>query len=262
VVEELPGFVFTTKVPKELTHDEKIEPAALSGGAALLLESLKPLVEAGRLGAVLLQFPFYFRDFPGHRDRIRRLVEAFRPLPAVVEVRHPGFFFGPLREGKRPGEEEGEEPAQPVPAAPEERPLSTGPGSAIRFFEEIGAGFVNVDLPPSRATPPPTAINTSATGYVRLHGRNRKTWFNPKAGRDQKYDYHYSRNELAEWAERVRRLGERTERTFVILNNHFRGQAPANALLLLRLLGRSTAPPPPELVAAFPELREALGSAS
>src|SRR5262245_19981271 len=139
VVEELPGFLFTTKVPKELTHDEKLDPTALPGGAALLLESLKPLVEAGRLGAVLLQFPFYFRDRPDHRDRIRRLVDAFRPIPAVVEVRHPGFFFGPLRE-EEPPEDHGE------------RPLFTGPGSAIRFLEEIGAGFVNIDLPPSRAT--------------------------------------------------------------------------------------------------------------
>src|SRR6185369_9783947 len=121
--EGLPGFLFTTKVPKELTHDEKMEPPALVQGAALLIDSLKPLVEAGRLGAVLLQFPFYFRDTPAHRDRIRRLVDAFRPLPAVVEVRHPGFFFGPLRQAG--AAEEGEPEARPEPPPAEERPLFT-----------------------------------------------------------------------------------------------------------------------------------------
>lgn len=240
-----PRFLFTTKVPKELTHEKEIEAASLAAGALRLIDGLAPLIEAGRLGAVLLQFPFYFRDEPANRDRIHRLADAFRPLEVAVEVRHPGFFFAPRSSAPSSAESGGSPPL---------RTLFTGPGSAIEFFERIGVALANIDLPPGRGTVPPTSINTSRLGYVRLHGRNSRSWFDRGAGRDQKYDYLYSPEELMEWAARVRRLSERTERTFVIFNNHFRGQAPANALQFLHLLGQAHPAPPPLLLAAFPEL--------
>jgi uncharacterized protein YecE (DUF72 family) len=240
-VEDRPGFLFTSKVPKELTHERWIDPVALASGASRLKEGLAPLWEAGRLAALLLQFPFYFRDSPESRDRIRRLVDALRPVPCVVEVRHRSFFFGP----------EGDQASPPS--------LATGEGSAIRFLEEIGAGLCNIDMPPGRTTIPPTSINTSRLGYLRLHGRNAKSWFDPKAGRDQKYDYLYSLGELMEWRQGIERLAARTELTIVIANNHFRGQAPANALLLLHLFGRAPPEPPVELLRTFPEVARVLG---
>jgi uncharacterized protein YecE (DUF72 family) len=246
LIEDRPGFRFTTKVPKDLTHDRELEPAALIEGCRLLREALRPLEEAGRLAAVLLQFPFYFQDDPPIRDRIRRLRDALQPLPVSVEVRHRSFFFGP-QAGSAPGE---------VP------PLATGPGSAIAFLEEIGAGMVNIDLPAGQDTVPPTSINTSPIGYVRLHGRNARSWFDPRAGRDQKYDYLYRPEELAGWKDRILRLGERTVSTLVILNNHFRAQAPANAIELLHLLGRTPAGVPATLVAAYPQLEGLLGAAA
>ena len=246
LIADRPGFRFTTKVPKELTHDRELTPEALAGGCRLLREALRPLEEAGRLAAVLLQFPFYFPDDPPIRDRIRRLREAFQPLPVSVEVRHRSFYFSP-RARSSPGE---------LP------PLATGPGSAIAFLEEIGAGMVNIDLPAGEDTVPPTSINTSAIGYVRLHGRNARAWFDPRAGRDQKYDYLYSRAKLVAWKERILRLGERTTSTLVILNNHFRAQAPVNAIELLHLLGRTPAGVPAELVAAYPHLEGLLGAAA
>jgi uncharacterized protein YecE (DUF72 family) len=262
LVQDRPGFLFTSKVPKELTHEKGLGAEDLSRIAAGLKEGLRPLAEAGRLAAVLLQFPFYFRDGTESRERIRRLVEELRPLPTSVEVRSPGFFFGPrgdpvaaggLVRDAGAGEDRGASPG---------RPLATGPGSAIRFLEEIGAGIVNIDLPRRGATVPPTSINTSATGYVRLHGRNAVAWFDPKAGRDEKYSYLYSLPELIEWKERIVRLGERTARTFVIMNNHFKAQAPANALQLLHLLGRTPEGVPPELLAAYPDLEKLLGGPS
>ena len=256
IAETKPGFLFTTKVPKELTHGD-LPPDEAAKLAGALKDSLRPLIEGGRLGAVLLQFPFYFRDGPESRDRIRRLVDDLRPLPASVEVRSLSFFFGPPRrtaadekKGRAGGVEEmgGEEAAPPGE-------LATGPGSAIRFLEDLGAGIVNIDVPPSRGSVPPTSINTSPLGYVRLHGRNGRAWFDPRAGRDQKYDYRYSTAELAAWKERILKLGERTARTFVILNNHFRAQAPANAAELLHLLGRAPGPLPAELLHTYPDLR-------
>ena len=249
-VEDRPGFLFTSKVPKELTHEAGLDAAAIAALSGELLESLAPLAEAGRLAALLLQFPFYFRDSPESRERIRRLVTALRPLPAVVELRSRSFFFG--RKGS-----EADEAAHAARGAVSP-PLETGPGSAIRLLEELGAGLANIDLPHSPGSVPPMSVNTSGIGYVRLHGRNSRTWFDPKAGRDEKYDYMYSLEELREWTPRIERLAARTQSTFVIANNHFRGQAPATALLLLHLLGREPAAVPAELLGAIPELAAAL----
>ena len=165
---------------------------------------------------------------------IRRLVEAFRPVPTVVEVRHREFLF------------------QPGPAGE----LATGRGTLLCFLEELGASLSNIDQPQGRDTIPPTSINTSPLAYVRLHGRNTRGWFRQGAGRDEKYDYLYSMAELREWKDRIQRLEKRAKRTVVIFNNHFRAQAPANALELLHLLGLPALDPPAELLGAFPNLTE------
>jgi uncharacterized protein YecE (DUF72 family) len=233
-VEDRPDFLFTSKVPRELTHEDSLEAGSLRRGAERLLAGLRPLLEAGRLGAILLQFPFYFRDSEASRERIRRLVEAFRPVPTVVEVRHREFLF------------------QPGPAGE----LATGRGTLLCFLEELGASLSNIDQPQGRDTIPPTSINTSPLAYVRLHGRNARGWFRKGAGRDEKYDYLYSMAELREWKDRIQRLEKRAKRTVVIFNNHFRAQAPANALELLHLLGRPALDPPAELLGAFPNLAE------
>jgi len=233
-------------VPRELTHEKGIDRAALEAGAGALREALRPLIEAGRLGAVLLQFPFWFRASPVSRARILFLVDAFRPLPVSVELRHVSFFLGPKREGGRG-------------ASAAELPVDAGPGSALRFLQEAGAGIVNIDIPPGRWTVPPTALVTSPTGYVRLHGRNDRTWFDPKAGRDAKYDYLYTAAELSAWMARIRAVGEKTARTFVIANNHFKAQAPANAIELLHLLGRTPADIPAELLGAYPAVAARIG---
>jgi uncharacterized protein YecE (DUF72 family) len=246
-VEGRPDFLFTTKVPKELTHEKSLEPDALEAGVTGLKESLRPLIEAGRIGTVLIQFPFYFADSPESRDRIRRLVDALLPLPVSVEVRHLSFF----REKGRSGPAEKAGPGGPHPAR--------APAGALTFLEEIGAGIVNIDIPEGRATVPPSSLSTSPTGYVRLHGRNSRAWFDPRAGRDEKYNYLYSAAELTAWKDRILALGERTLRTFVIANNHFKAQAPANAVELLHLLGRTPSEVPRELLETYPELAASLG---
>ena len=89
-----------------------------------------------------------------------------------------------------------------------------------------------------------TTINTGPIGYFRLHGRNSTAWFDRDAGRDDKYDYLYSDDELEGIAPTILRVASRTPITYVITNNHYRGQAPANALQLIEILtGRRPAVP-------------------
>jgi uncharacterized protein YecE (DUF72 family) len=90
---------------------------------------------------------------------------------------------------------------------------------------------------------------------LRLHGRNARAWFDPRAGRDQKYDHLYAPEEVHELAQLARRLASGADETFVITNNHFSGKAVANALELLGELGAAPLLGPAELLAAYPRLR-------
>jgi uncharacterized protein YecE (DUF72 family) len=126
----------------------------------------------------------------------------------------------------------------------------------MTFLHDLGLGFVNNDLPRARTSPPPTAFATSPTGYVRLHGRNAEAWFAKDAGRDAKYDYRYGAAEVEEWVRRVQTIRGKTTVTYVVANNHFRGQAPANALEIMARIADRRVPLPPSLAEAYPELRE------
>jgi len=110
-------------------------------------------------------------------------------------------------------------------------------------------------MPLSKTNLPPRGRALGPAGYVRLHGRNAAAWFDPRAGRDQKYDYLYAPDELREIVEATQRLARGADDTFVITNNHFSGKAVANALELLAALGDDAVLGPVELLDAYPRLR-------
>ncbi len=209
---DLTRFSFTVKAPKALTHVQEASRDETKAIASELRGGVTPLAQAGKLGGVLLQFPWYFEDRPQNRVHLQRSIECLEPLPVFVEVRHQSFIDG------------------------------TADG-ALRFFERLGANLVNVDMPDSSTSPGLCSINTGPLGYFRLHGRNAVAWFDPKSGRDAKYDYLYSHSELDAIAERISRVASRTTTAYVITNNHFRGQAVGNALQLMKLFGRPSSLP-------------------
>ena len=95
---------------------------------------------------------------------------------------------------------------------------------------------------------------------VRVHGRNYRDWFRKGAGRDARYDYLYTPGELEPWAERVRELAgsPRAPDVYVVTNNHFRGQAVANAKMLESMVEGRKVEAPAELVRAFPREMEGI----
>jgi uncharacterized protein YecE (DUF72 family) len=199
------SFVFTVKAWERFSHDK--EPFT-EADARLFQEGIAPLLEAGKLGAVLLQFPWFFRNGEKERDRIKRAADALRGwAPLVIELRHVSWL------------------------------------DAVDFLRGQELNFCNIDQPPSSTSITGTRIVTGPVGYVRLHGRNAKAWFSKDAGRDQKYDYLYSREELRLWEDAIKEM--EAEKLFVILNNHFQGKAIANALMLMKALGKDVVPPPP-----------------
>ena len=91
--------------------------------------------------------------------------------------------------------------------------------------------------------------------YVRFHGRNKAHWFRQESGRNQRYDYLYSEDELKPWIEKVQQMKRKVNDLFIVTNNHYRGQAVVNAIEIQAALGYAKYRPPSHLVDAYPHLR-------
>lgn len=216
-LQDHPDMRFTVKAWRRLTHEDPLPDA---GELAPWLDLLRPLEEAGRLLGILVQFPYSFRNISASRDRILAVRDLLQGRRLAVEVRHAGWL---------------------------------DPG-ALDLLRREQLSFVNIDQPRGGAGLPPTELVTGPLAYVRLHGRNARTWFSREASRDARYDYHYTAEEIAEWAERVRRLRASGRITLVVGNNHFHGKSVAAVLSLAHALtGRKLVLPDP-LPASFPEL--------
>ena len=223
-VADYPDFRFTAKLWQRFTHDR--DAAWSSDEAAAVHEGLAPLAEESRLGAVLVQFPWSYKANQANLEWLGDVTAEFSEFPLVVEVRHaswndPDFY---------------------------------------RWLHDHGCGFVNIDQPLFNRSIEPSARGTGTVGYVRLHGRNYEDWFREGAGRDARYDYLYSREELEPWVERVRALAEggTAEDVYVVTNNHYRGQAPANAIMLTAMLKGAPQRAPAPLFSSFREELEGL----
>jgi len=249
-----PRFRFTVKLPQVFTHDATEDPDA---DERLFREAIAPIADAGRLGAVLAQFPQSFHEGPDEAAYLEKLLARFAGLPLVVEFRHAGW------------------------ARPE----------TLELLDRHGAGFCNIDQPRLGSTLPPTAFMTGRVAYVRLHGRNASAWFagepslpTPEssslrepgaphvrvrgardsdrdegtARRNRRYDYLYSERELAPWVASIRTIAEEGAEegadTYVITNNHFRGKAAVNALQIRAALEGGLVEVPDPLRAAYPAL--------
>ena len=128
-----PRFRFTAKLHQQFTHARIIEDREVEQ----FKEGLHPLLRAGKLGAVLMQFPWAFRFTAENREFFIRLRREFHEFPLVAEMRHSSWM----------AEE------------------------AIGTFLDYRVGFCNIDQPESIRAMPPTAFLTSNIGYARLHGR-------------------------------------------------------------------------------------------
>ncbi len=224
-----PDFLFTAKLHQSFTHSPNavMEPTSAATLAPnpederLAREGLDSIAGEGRLGALLMQFPVSFKNTNPNRDYLEGLLGRFGGFPRVVEVRHSSWN----NEG------------------------------ILRYFAQQGVAFCNIDQPVLGKSLAPTAHATAPLGYVRLHGRNYDQWFDPPTGADR-YNYLYSEAELAGWQKTIQSLAAKTERVFVITNNHFEGKAAVNALQLKHALTGRPVAAPETLLARYPELEK------
>ncbi len=218
-VQSNPRFKFTAKLYQNFTH-ERQSLTELDEG--IFKSGLEPLVESGRMGALLLQFPYSFHNTEDNRGYVRKLAGQFKEYALVLEIRH----------------------------------ASWDRASAYQFLRDIQVGFCNLDQPQVSYSIGPTKKVTSKIGYLRLHGRNVKEWFREGAGRDARFDYLYNDFELFELTERIRQISQEAEETYVITNNHYHGKAVCNALELKAKLGEKDLKIPKVLLQHYPQLKE------
>jgi uncharacterized protein YecE (DUF72 family) len=219
-IEDRPDFLLSLKLYQAFTHARE----GFSGKDVDDVRQAADLVRLqGRLAALLVQFPWSFRNSPENAEYLRRLLALFDGYPLAVEVRHASWD---------------------TPA----------------FYELLSAhraAFCNIDQPLFDASIKPSAVSTTADfAYVRLHGRNYGNWFREGAGRDDRYDYLYAANELEEWVARIKSLGSKTGRVYVITNNHYRGQALANALQIRNMISGEKVDIPDLVLEKYPVLRD------
>jgi uncharacterized protein YecE (DUF72 family) len=210
-----PNFKFTTKVFRGFTHDDA---SLIDADVAAFRNYLDPLADTNRLGAVLLQYPWSFKNSAESRDKLSALFKAFDGYPLALEVRHSTF--------------QNEE--------------------FFTFLNEHDVAWVNVDQPLFHDSVKPSDAMTGPLAYARLHGRNYEKWF-AHGETWERYNYLYSKEELQPWVDRIQTMASAKE-TYVVTNNHFRGQAIVNAVELEESLGMN-AKMPPQLKETYPQRR-------
>ena len=214
-----PDFFFSAKLHQDITHGGIIAPQMVRD----FHEGLAPLVRAGRLRHLLAQFRYDFADAPANREHLGRIRQAFADVANLtLELRHVSW------------------------QAPE----------ALEFLRSLDASVAALDYPQAH-----NSFNLRATGvgrhaYLRLHGRNIKAWFSKDAGRDETYNYLYSKRELEGIRDRAQDIAKMSASLTVVANNHYQGKEAVNALQLKSLLTGKKVKVPALLKTKYPELNE------
>ena len=236
-----PAFDFSLKLHQKFTHPKMFKETALKsapGSEGPLLDLLAqvtqadidefragidPLASAGKIGALLAQFPPSFKDSPPARDYLAQLLRSFAEYPMAVELRH--------------------------------RSWSDAIGETLSLLNAFGAAWVQIDEPKFRFSIRQNYLpNVRGFYYMRLHGRNAAQWWRHDKSEDR-YNYLYTANELREFSETAGAAKELVRKSYLYTNNHFSSKSVVNAVMLKAQLGQSIEGEYPDaLVEAYPEI--------
>jgi uncharacterized protein YecE (DUF72 family) len=171
-------------------------------------DALMPLHSAGKLGAVLFQFPQWFVISRKAKAYIDECVERLPDYRIAVEFRHKSW----LEERNR--------------------------DETLSFLQERNLPFVAVDMPQGfdSSLPPIAAATAEDLSMVRFHGRNSDNWEKKSETAVDRFTYHYERSELEPWVPKIETLAEQTRETHVLMNNCYRDFAVNNARDLADML--------------------------
>jgi uncharacterized protein YecE (DUF72 family) len=231
------GFDFCLKLFQKFTHpgmylrgaearaggEESPIPAVTRADVDAFRQSVDPLAAAGKLGALLAQFPPSFRCGDDAREYLEWLLQAFSGYPVAVELRH--------------------------------RSWSDHQEGLLALLKAHGAAWVQIDEPKFRFSIQQSRLpNLGTLFYMRLHGRNAAQWWTHDHP-DERYNYLYSPAEIDDFADTVNRVRRLVHRIYVYMNNHFAGKAVANAAALRHAMGQPVPGEyPDEMLGRYPFL--------
>jgi uncharacterized protein YecE (DUF72 family) len=242
-------FDFSVKLYQKFTHpkmfEERIErtlrDAAPNAAAVKELaqptaadldefrRGVEPLANAGKLGALLAQFPPSFKNGNVERDYLNALLRSLAAYPVAVELRHKSW--------------------------------SDALDQTLALLNQFKAAWVQIDEPKFRLSIRQNYLpNIKGFYYLRLHGRNAKQWWKHDKSEDR-YNYLYSADELQEFTDTVDAARDIVKKAYLYANNHFSAQSVANAAMIKQQLGEPLEGEYPEsFVERYPELKEAVNT--
>lgn len=193
-------FYFAAKLTRTMTHE--IDPDLWRKQTVLYKDGISPLVQSGRLLAVLLQMPPYFDRSQKNRNYLSCLIDELEGLPLAVEFRH----------------------------------RSWARDKVFAELEKRKIAIVSVDEPDLPDLFPKLDVVTNPElFYIRFHGRNSAAW--GSGSMQKQFDYNYTDKELSEWTDnKLEKMTSKAKKGAIFFNNHVRAQAPENALRLIKQL--------------------------
>jgi len=182
---------------KNRVYLKDVDPAVADQAWERFLTALEPLNSAGKLGAILLQFPPWFPIGRGRKDYILACAQRVAPRRVCVEFRNRTWMTEDNQE------------------------------ETLEFLASHQIPYVCVDMPQGYPSSiPPVLAVTSDLAVVRMHGHSDK-WDSKDIY--ERFGYEYSPKELAEWVPKIRDLADRADTTHVLFNNCYSNYAQVNA---------------------------------
>ena len=192
------------KTGKDRVYLKDVPPDVTDHAWDRFLAALEPLRQAGKLGAILLQFPPWFPISRANKDYIVACAERVAPRRVSVEFRNRTWM---------------------TPDNQKE---------TLEFLSRHNLPYVCVDEPQGYPSSiPPVVAATSDLALVRMHGHSDK-WDSKSIS--ERFGYRYTDEELSEWAGKVSALAEDSAETHVVFNNCYRDYAQVNAQQLMARL--------------------------
>jgi uncharacterized protein YecE (DUF72 family) len=199
-------------LPEEVASKERVYGRDLPEDAVnavwdMFSAALRPLAEAGKLGAILYQFPHWFAASRANVAYLRELAERSPAQPAI-EFRGAGW----MKEGKQ------------------ERTLD--------LLRDIGATYVVVDEPQGFKTsvPPVVAATSPDLAMIRFHGHNAENWEKRGISAAERFRYLYTEDELRKWVGPARELAGEAKQLHILMNNCYADYGVRNAAQFADLL--------------------------
>jgi uncharacterized protein YecE (DUF72 family) len=226
-----PGFEFSLKLFQKFTHPGMFLKATGKDPWSLndkdvdeFRTAIEPLASAGKLGALLAQFPASFKNEPDSAAYLAWLLERFHDYATAVELRH--------------------------------RSWSDQPVETLQLLADFGAAWAQIDEPKFRFSIRQNLLpNVRTFYYLRLHGRNAAQWWRHDKSEDR-YNYLYSAEELHPFAEAASEAAREVKKAYLYANNHFSAKSVASAAILKHDLGQPLPGEyPAEFVERYPDLK-------